>query len=97
MLTAHNIERISSNFKDSSLFSPRAFAWSRDRDLNPRPPPYHGGALPLSYHGSSQLTCLPRFAALAKASAGHYAAPLNFAKYCTAEFGKIGLEQIVLY
>jgi hypothetical protein len=25
--------------------------WSRDRDLNPGPPPYHGGALPLSYHG----------------------------------------------
>ncbi|MDB5161292.1 MAG: hypothetical protein JWO96_672 [Candidatus Saccharibacteria bacterium] len=30
--------------------------WSRDRDLNPRPPPYHGGALPLSYHGPFQ-TC----------------------------------------
>jgi hypothetical protein len=25
--------------------------WSHDWDLNPRPPPYHGGALPLSYRG----------------------------------------------
>ena len=46
-----------------------ATTWSRDRDLNPGPPPYHGGALPLSYHGSSQPARLPRFAALAKASA----------------------------
>jgi hypothetical protein len=26
--------------------------WSRDRDLNPGPLPYHGSALPLSYHGT---------------------------------------------
>ncbi len=25
--------------------------WSRRRDLNSRPPPYHGDALPLSYDG----------------------------------------------
>ena len=27
--------------------------WSHDWDLNPRPPPYHGGALPLSYLGNA--------------------------------------------
>jgi hypothetical protein len=26
-------------------------SWSPDRDLNPRPLPYHGSALPLSYQG----------------------------------------------
>jgi hypothetical protein len=29
--------------------------WSRSGDLNPGPPPYHGGALPLSYSGAGPM------------------------------------------
>jgi hypothetical protein len=37
---------------------------------------------------------LPRFAIQAKASAWGYVPPLNFAKYCTAEFHKIVKAQV---
>lgn len=30
--------------------------WSRHRDLNSGPLPYHGSALPLSYDGTSSIT-----------------------------------------
>ena len=37
-------------------FSESIFYWSRDRDLNSRPLPYHGSALPLSYIGVFLVT-----------------------------------------
>jgi hypothetical protein len=38
--------------------------WSRDRDLNPGPLPYHGSALPLSYHGLLWSAKTPKHLAL---------------------------------
>jgi hypothetical protein len=47
----YNIKII--KFEEEIIFFKRDFNMSRNRDLNPRPLPYHGSALPLSYFGIS--------------------------------------------